>query len=385
MKSFNIFVKFLFAKKTFSSPKKKDVLLYDRHGISLLEKFFNKDQIEIVDTRFESINLNILLKNFLNFKFKKADYFLSYIDKVDPKIVITYNENYPEFYKIANKTSKKTLAIQRSMRSYHTDIFQLLKDNAKKNIGSLSVTNFFCFNNQAKRIYEKYIKSKYEIIGCPISNFHLKKNLPKKKQGIYVSMYIAKDKYTNVKLYHGTSVDNEKFIAYETKFIKFLSNYCKKNNLELNILGKLKLNQEEENDYFKKILDNENFNFVKNYNGRPTFDLIDRAEFVIGCTSTLLYQSISRGNKTVFCGFIPDEYPLSTKFFGRLSNYPDSGLFWSNKFNSQDYEIILNKIRNTSVEDWEKEIQTHNPEIFSYDRNNSKLKMYFKNLGLMTK
>ena len=384
MKVFNIFIKFLFSKKIFSLPKKKDVLLYDRHGLSLIEKLFNKDQIEIVDTRYESINLIILFKNIINFKFKKIDYILSYIEQVDPKIVVTYNENYPQFYKIANETSKKTLAIQRSMRSFNNDIFQYLEDNTKKN-GILSATNFFCFNNQAKRIYEKYIKSNYEIIGCPISNFHLKKNLPKKKQGIYISMYKAKNKFIDHKFYPGTSVDKDKFIASETKFIKFLSNYCKNNNLELNILGKLKVNQEEENNYFTEILKNENFNFIKNHNERPTFDLVDSAEFVIGCTSTLLYQSISRGNKTIFCGFIPDEHPFSTMFFGRLSNYPDIGSFWSNKFDFQDYKKILDRIRKISFEDWKKEIKKHNPEIFCYDINNLKLKKYFKNLGLTTK
>ena len=55
---FHIFFK---SKKIFKLPKKKNVLLFDFHGIDLMKSLFNEKDFSILHTRKEIINLPILI------------------------------------------------------------------------------------------------------------------------------------------------------------------------------------------------------------------------------------------------------------------------------------------------------------------------------------
>ena len=93
------------SQKNFRFPKKSDVLLYDDHGIDLMKILFSNNNFSILNTRKEIINLPILIICLLNFKFKLDDYFFYYIKYVDPKIIVTHNDNYISFYNGPNVDS----------------------------------------------------------------------------------------------------------------------------------------------------------------------------------------------------------------------------------------------------------------------------------------
>ena len=48
-------------------------------------------------SRYEKYNFYIILKLFLRFKFSSLNYFNDFIKYVDPKIIITFSDNYPIF------------------------------------------------------------------------------------------------------------------------------------------------------------------------------------------------------------------------------------------------------------------------------------------------
>ena len=97
LKSF--FYIFFKSKKIFKLPNKKNVLLFDLHGINLMKSLFNEKNFSILHTRKEVVNLPILIICLLNFKFKLYDYFFFYIKYVNPKIIVTHNDNYLVFSK----------------------------------------------------------------------------------------------------------------------------------------------------------------------------------------------------------------------------------------------------------------------------------------------
>ena len=105
------------SQKNFRFPKKNNVLLYDDHGIVLMKMLFSNNNFSILNTRKEIINLPILIICLLNFKFKLDDYFFYYIKYVDPKIIVTHNDNYISFYNVARRFKNK------KFYSYHQSLF----------------------------------------------------------------------------------------------------------------------------------------------------------------------------------------------------------------------------------------------------------------------
>ena len=58
---------FILCKWRFTLPKKKKILIYDESNSDLLIRFFKKEDCEILHTRFEEINILVLLISILKF------------------------------------------------------------------------------------------------------------------------------------------------------------------------------------------------------------------------------------------------------------------------------------------------------------------------------
>ena len=141
------------AKYTFKSIRQNELLLYD----SLTEEIMsNKISYTLLETRKESLNLRILIKNILRLKFSFKNYLETFIREAKPKLVITLNDNDPLFYELKKSFLKiKFAAIQNGWRHLNNESFK------KKN---LLIDYLFVFGKNSVKYYEKYIKCKNFII-----------------------------------------------------------------------------------------------------------------------------------------------------------------------------------------------------------------------------
>ena len=62
MKIVSILIKLILAKWIISKPKNKNILIYDRQGEDIFVNLFEKKSYEVMDTRYESVNLFIIFK-----------------------------------------------------------------------------------------------------------------------------------------------------------------------------------------------------------------------------------------------------------------------------------------------------------------------------------
>ena len=108
---------YLFSKKIFTKPKNNKILIYDSVQSEFLGKIIKRKNAEILSTRGEAINLYILtlliFKNFFlifNLNKLRFNYLILYLKIVDPKLIITYTDNDPVFYKLKPYFSNKGAA-----------------------------------------------------------------------------------------------------------------------------------------------------------------------------------------------------------------------------------------------------------------------------------
>jgi surface carbohydrate biosynthesis protein len=122
------------SKFIFFRPTKKKVIIYDNNYSELLVSYFKS--YDILHTRFEKINIFILLKSFFINGFKNIhfNYKKTYINFVNPDLLITFTDNDLDFLQFKFKKIKK-IAIQGAYRrETFPDLFSILKYEKKKNI-----------------------------------------------------------------------------------------------------------------------------------------------------------------------------------------------------------------------------------------------------------
>ena len=115
---FSKFVKAVKSKWIFSKPSKKLMLIYDLPD--LFERFIEKNQYEVLDIRYQSINFYILIKTIFKTGLKNltTNYKKNYLIAVSPKLVITSIDNDLSFFKLKKLYKKAKFAcIQISLRN----------------------------------------------------------------------------------------------------------------------------------------------------------------------------------------------------------------------------------------------------------------------------
>ena len=101
-----IFFLILRSSIEFKKPSPKKVLIFDKTNSEILQKYL-RNKYCILHTRNEKINIFIVIKNIIKFKFSKIEYYNTYIEFVKPKIVITAIDNNPAFYLLKKNIIKK--------------------------------------------------------------------------------------------------------------------------------------------------------------------------------------------------------------------------------------------------------------------------------------
>ena len=174
-------LKFFKAKKYFQKPIKKKYLILDSTQNFIFKKYFKDNEIKILDTRYESINLYILLKTFLSLKFKYNDYIVQYIKEVDCEFVISFIENNIFYYQLKKIfPQKKIILIQNGMRPEF--FFDKLEN--KKN---LKVDYLLTFSDFYSLCYKKFIDGKFVSIGSFKSNSIIRDKSEKKESVLFIS------------------------------------------------------------------------------------------------------------------------------------------------------------------------------------------------------
>ena len=214
------FLNLIKAKWVFKKPGRKKILVYDRVSESFSKIIFPKNDYEILDVRYESINMYVLLLtllklNHINFK---DNYKKIYLNLVAPKIVYTSIDNNMAFFKLKNLYGKAVyISDQNGMRK--NDFY---KECAKYNLNTkdkLGADHIFLFGQNDKKRISMILNGKIHVLGNTKNN-----NYPiierSRKKMISSIMFIC------------SAVDDDAF-EKDKKIFKNLNTFCIKKNIKL--------------------------------------------------------------------------------------------------------------------------------------------------------
>ena len=357
--------KYIFRNFVFTRPKKYKILFYDDVNSLLIKKKLNKKDYTTLHVRGEKLNIIVLIKMFLNFKFNSKNYIYHYIKCVQPKIVITCIDNDYNFYTLKEKFPRIIfIAIQGGYRNQYNDFFTKLKSLKKnKKLQKLKADYIFLYGSAINVEYLRYIKFKPIFLGSYRNNFvPIIKNKEKKNTVLFISSF-------RQKIY----LQNNEFFRIEEKLLPLVQSFCFKYNLKFSIIGSSRVNRHIEKNYFSKILSKNNLSFIKRKSLLSNFKIVDKHELIIFIDSTLGYESIARNKKiAAFCTRINNNFG-QTEVFSWAQKLKKKGFFYSDLVSKKEVFRVLKNVTSISKTKWRKNYSKIFEEIMNFDLNNKKL------------
>ena len=375
-----------------SRPRRRPVLLIDPSGIDLLSQFIAFEDIEILD--FEETNIWILIRTILRLRVTTSAYAITYIESIQPKVVLTFIDNDINFYRLKRMSpNTKFMVIQNGLRnnfSREKNIgFLSHLDSASKS-ERLSATTICTFGDATGEQYSKYIDAETSTIGSLKNNLY--ENHSKEQQ--FDITFISQHPPSSIgaepgRVYFGhNSVSFGSYYQIEFDVVNFLGDYCRQHNLRLAVSGKRENGFGTERDFFLGALGPNSAEFIPRDSNFSTYDALSATGVIVTIDSTVGYEFLSRGQRVAFFSSRinsadPDlASTIKDTNFGFPLQLEDSGPFWSNTGGVLEYERILDHLRAVGDEEWATEIAPYNESLMAYQPGNPVFKKLLLDLGL---
>lgn len=371
----SIFNVFLISKKIFKRPKIAEILIYDTSGADVFLPYFKNFSVEILPTRKETINIYCLFKSFTYKAFWIGDILIAYTDAfihaVNPKLIITYIDNNPNFYTLKSRFPKvKTVFIQNGSRSEICDIFGSIKHDPKYNVDYMLVHNHLI---GAK--YSSYIFGETKVVGSFKSNeIPIKVHTPKKSL-LFISQWHDIQDIMDLpicKTSQGLNYLHREFYEAENFVVPFLYDYCCEKNLNFKICGRQITSGNQEREYYDRILGTNKWEYIPKSLKSKTYEIVDSAEVVVFIDSTLGYEALGRGKKSACFSVRGNPLHLTDNKFGYPAPFLDNGPFWTNFRDKKQFKRILDYLFSLSNYEWTETLQIYVNDLMEFDQGNTR-------------
>ena len=353
---------FFKCKFDFKIIKKEKLLIFDTLSLELVNK---TKKFEVLDVRYEIFNFWLLLENFLNLKFTLKDYILAFISKVNPKVVLTFNDNYMLFYELKKYfPNVKFIAVQNGYRhKSHLDGFK--KHKNKK----LFVDYLFTFGKNSEIFYKKYLKCNNFINSGSFRNNKVKlKKCSEKKDILFLSTFRLGN--------HLCKNDN---FNIESGIIKIINIFCEKKKIKLFIATATRDYLEEKNFLLSKLPEKHNVRVIRKKGQLSNYLLVNKFETIVFNDSTLGYEAIVRKKKIVAISCRKEKAKIAYPF-GFPTTKSNKGFFFTNFGTKKEIFRVLNNVYSLSQKKWLKNYQEKLNVFMNFNKDNIKLKKVINKL-----
>ena len=373
------------AKKVWSWPRQSDVLIYDVSGYEALFEHLHSWNPEFLHVRNEFINVPVLLVSIFR-RGKKIDAYTDcFIEKVRPKLVVTYIDNNINFYTISHRhASVKTMLIQNGARTYYEDVFELLDGATPESIDAMAVDYMMLFGTNVGARFSRFIKGNVIPIGSLKNNMLPTTHIRQTNVVAFVSQWRKSGFSLN-----GIFQTHESFFRQADKpIIQFLLQYAHEKKKRLTIIlvnNKDASDRDDEEAYFRELV-GEDVVFLEPVGAYSSYQAIDMASVVVGVDSTLIYEAAARGAKTAFFSIRSNLLGIKGRTFGWPSEFLDDGPFWTNHPSVEIFERIIDHLFEIDDAQWHAQLAEHSfDKVMTYDPGNGILKSILtKELGSTT-
>ena len=347
-----IILVFFRCKFDFRKIKKEKLLIFDTVSLELAG---NYKKFEVLDVRYEVFNFWVLLENFIKLKFTFKDYILTYISKVNPKVVLTLVDNYILFYELKRYFPEIKFIVVQSGYRHKIQLDDFIKNKKKK----LFTDYLFTFGKNSEIFYKKFVRWNhfFNLGSSRNNNVKLEKNLETKKI-LFISQFRARD------------MNKEDDYNVESEIIKIINIFCERKKIKLFVATSSK------NDYFKeknfllsKLPEKHNVRLIRKKGQFNNYSLLNKFETIIFVDSTLGYEAIARQKKIVAISCRKEKGKI-LRPFGFPAIKRSRGFFFTNACTKKEILRVLNNVYNLPKKQWLRNYQKKLNIFMSFNKDN---------------
>ena len=363
--------KLIFSKKIFAKPKQFDLVIIDEAQQKIFDDYLKDYNHFFIDIRLNKINLYVLFKTIVKFKFKSNfyRYICEYIKITNCKTVITFNDNLVWFYKLKNDLKDViTISIQNGHRR---DFFF---NDLKKN-DELSCNYIFTWGKAFSKKFSQVVKAKTIELGSFKNNLNqIKKN--NNKTITYISD--LNENFNNHRYVDGKKFTFEEWYSAERKILPILSNFCNELNYDLKIIGKCRgSTTKKEREFYNKILNNKKFRFIENSDKYNCYEIIDDSFLVVGIYSALILEAVSRKAKVAIFNLRKELISENYNIFWP-KKFSSEGFFWTDKLAVSNINEVLKNVHDANYDILKKEYEQLE-DLIVFNEKNEKFRKLLEN------
>jgi len=377
-----------------SRPQRRSVLLIDPSGIDILTQFIAIEDVEVLD--FEETNIWIFIRTILRMQFSTSAYVVTYIQMMQPKVVMTFIDNDVNFYKLKNLCPKtKFVAIQNGIRANYSGSPSLgFFDQMSIALSKTALaSDYYCaFGAASARQLTPFIQTKMVTVGSLKNNLFAssESNCDAVSDVVFISQYppfSVRD--ISRRIYFGNKfISLADFYRIESTVAKLVAQYCSVNHLSLTICGKRDSVASDEQKFFADSIGLLPWSYEPRSSTYSTYETASAAKIVVSVDSTVGQEFLARGKRVAFMSgrtHAADPVGLSEvrdTNFGYPLDLSPTGKFWTNQATATELARILDYLEVVTDEEWAAEIAPYNESLMAYQPGNPVFKNLLLDLGL---
>ena len=350
------------SKLSLAPPRRKAVVQVHQDGYDLLVRYIDPKQVFVADPA--SINIWILLRCVFLRRLNMIGYIRTVIERMQPQLVITFIDNDPSFFTLKPLIPGPFfIAVQNGLRhnysyAHKNGLVDLFLDAKRKSI--LAADLICTFGNNSSMFFNRYVEAKTLVTGN-LRNNDLVMTNPNNSEFdiVFMSQHAPFDVSTSSEVIYlnDSSISIQDFYKIEGDVAKFLAQYCQDRSLKFAVSGKRGPEDSFESVFYAEAIGGLPYTFLPRLDRTSSYENAYRAKLVVVIDSTIGYELLSRGKKVAFfsarkIGSSQDHDQYRDTCFGYPSEYPDSGPFWTNQPDGNEYTRILDDLFAFSEADW---------------------------------
>ena len=377
---------------SFRFPKPVAIVQIHNDGFEILTQYVDRSSISVVDP--SEFNFWILLRCLVFGKFQMMEYSAEVIRVQQPRLVITFIDNDTTFYLLKSLIPSPTyIAVQNGLRHNYAYahrsgfVDHLIKAGGKDR---LSADLICIFGKGSSFLFENNIRTKTLVTGN-LKNNSMELAIPKKTEYdiVFMSQHAPFDLANREETIYlnESSVSIHEFYEIEGLVAKFLAQYCEEQSLRFAVSGKRGIEDTFEHHFFSTAIGELPFVFLPRVDPQSSYINAFNSRLVVVIDSTIGYELLSRAQKVAFFSArtIGESRGVSEgrdTCFGYPNAYPDSGSFWTNNPDTDEYSRILNSLLGMTDTEWAAQIQPYTDELMAFRPGNTEFIQMLKDKGI---
>lgn len=349
------------SKRNWSKIEEKKTVIYHDAGIDLFGPLVG-DYV-VVGTSSSELSMRALVAAMFNRRFysdPRTQYVFAYIGRINPRFIFTIIDNDPIFLQLSKQIpTATTIMVQNGMRY---DICGILDSNNLRN-DELKVDFTFTFGNAYAEFIQKIVGGVVTSVGSFRSNeVPIVRSLGQPNI-VFVSQVGGFGESVHLPMQNGNCISWEQHNLAESDLLPLIKVWCDKNGYQLQIL--LRSSEKDEEDFFVNLVPGKDWEFIKRPLSESCYNVVDRAGIVCGISSTLLMESLSRGNKTAIFGTREKHAPGYPSVFWP-AQFKKTGHFWTNEAVYNEIDRIFTYLLTVTDDKWQSDVADHMSDSLLY-------------------